>query len=326
MIESELAFNKDGEPFAVPETVKEWRARRLRGGRGAPELLYAPDGTPLTVDVEATMEELCEAVGTTGRVRLDPIDENGKIVPNVGPAYVHVTASPRNASTESVPDAPVLGATDHAIRELVRANIELARTNSELAKSVATQQPDLVLAAAEILRAADGAGLPRREGLAPPYDEDEEAVDDPVPPPKSALEILAEQLGPLLQMWGMKMGLPVPVAPPSATPAPSVSVKPTAPKKPANDIAIDSADTAAQPPASTTVQAPTVAPDPMAHLAAIQAALTPEERTFVGGVINKLSVGDLIQWRDQLAQMTVDDAVQMIRTEIEKHAKKEKAS
>src|SRR5262249_42318392 len=65
-----------------------------------------------------------------------------------------------------------------------------------------------------------------------------------------------------------------------------------------------------------------VAPDPFAHFMAIQAQLTAEERTYVQSVIDKLGVADLKQWRDQLAHTPVDEAVSLIRIEIEKHKEK----
>jgi hypothetical protein len=55
-----------------------------------------------------------------------------------------------------------------------------------------------------------------------------------------------------------------------------------------------------------------------AHLIAIQSQLTADERTFVDGVIKKLSLADLVQWRDQLARMAIDEAVAVIRAEIQK--------
>src|SRR5262245_15232601 len=68
---SELAFNRNGEGFDVPPTVMEWRVLRMRP-RGAPELAYGRDGRPLTVPVDADIDELRDAVGTPGKYRLDP--------------------------------------------------------------------------------------------------------------------------------------------------------------------------------------------------------------------------------------------------------------
>ena len=54
---SELAFNANGETFEIPATVTGWRVRRMKP-RGAPELVYGKDGRPLTVGIEADIDEL----------------------------------------------------------------------------------------------------------------------------------------------------------------------------------------------------------------------------------------------------------------------------
>lgn len=329
MIESELAFNANGEPFAVPETATGWRVRRLRGGRGAPELVYGREGRPLTLGIEAGIDELRDAVDVSGRYRLDAIDDDGKGFADLPPSYVQVTVTPRNASA-SEPEAPIaLTSVDHALREVVRANVELVRTTSELAKTVSTQHPDIVRAAAEILRAADGAGLPRREPMGDWYDDEEEGEDvASAPKPAFDFNLLMSQLGPVIaRLTGvdpMKMAVlagataPTPVAPASqrslASPARAPRREPPATKEAPSEEKQSSA--------------PAVAPNPMAHLAAIQAQLTADERAFVQTVINQLQPADLIGWRDQLAQSSVEEAVAAIRVEIQKHkqAREEKVS
>src|SRR4051812_42450003 len=142
---SELAFNANGESFEIPATVTGWRVRRMKP-RGAPELVYGKDGAPLTVGIEADIEELRNAVGTAGKYRLDPINDDGKCVENVPAAYVHVIKP--EPAVVAVTSSPVTG--DDAIREAMRLNTELAR-------SVIDRFPEMMHAAAELLRAADGA-------------------------------------------------------------------------------------------------------------------------------------------------------------------------
>jgi hypothetical protein len=322
MIETELAFDKDGEPFAVPDTAAEWRLRRLRGGRGAPELVYGPDGTPLTLDISAGLDDLREAVDTSGRYRLEAIDKDGKTIPNVPPSYVQVTVTPRNATRTEAPLPPNLSATDHAIRELVRANVELVRTTTELAKAVATQQPDVLRAAAELLRAADGAGLPRRDPIVGDDDSDDDVEIDPTPAGPDWVSVAYEALA----------TLKVVVAAATAkrhSPASTGAATTAAPSAPA--ATSDTASSVApsdptQRACTSAVSAPAPSPDvdPHVHLMAIQAQLTPAERAFVMGVFAKLSTEDRAQWADQLTRMSVTDAVTMIRTEIKD--RKEKAS
>src|SRR5690349_22155698 len=106
---SELAFNANGEAFEIPATVTGWRVRRMKP-RGAPELVYGEDGRPLTVSIEATIDELRDAVGTAGKYRLDPVNDDGKCVEAVPPAYVQVTRPTRN--TETTLAAPAAASDD----------------------------------------------------------------------------------------------------------------------------------------------------------------------------------------------------------------------
>ena len=54
---SELAFNLNGEPFEVPDGAVAWRVRKLKS-RGAPEVIYGREGTPLVLPIEADMDDL----------------------------------------------------------------------------------------------------------------------------------------------------------------------------------------------------------------------------------------------------------------------------
>jgi hypothetical protein len=123
--------------------------------RGAPELVYGRDGRPLTIGIEADIDELREAVGFAGKYRLDPINDDGKGVENVPAAYIQVVKPLRNADG-ATPSTPATS--DDTLREAMRFN-------TELAKSVIERFPEMMTAAAELLRAADGAGLPSRKPL-----------------------------------------------------------------------------------------------------------------------------------------------------------------
>ena len=167
---SELAFNANGESFELPATVTGWRVRRMKP-RGAPELVYGTDGGPLTVPIETTIDELRDAVGTAGKYRLDPINDDGKCVEAVPPAYVQVVRQPRNAE-------PVTTIATNPSDDVIR---EAMRLNTELAKSVIDRFPEMMHAAAELLRAADGAGLPARKPREADAEDDDNDDDDDAP-------------------------------------------------------------------------------------------------------------------------------------------------
>jgi hypothetical protein len=73
---SELAFNVNGEPFDVLPTWAGWRVRKLKP-KGAPEVVYARDGLPLFLPLDADIEDLRRATQGNGRYRLDPVDAYG---------------------------------------------------------------------------------------------------------------------------------------------------------------------------------------------------------------------------------------------------------
>ena len=304
---SELAFNANGESFEIPATVTGWRVRRMKP-RGAPELVYGPDGRPLTVGIEVDIDELREAVGTAGKYRLDPINDDGKCVEGVPPAYVHVVKPERNAESAIALVAPSSG--DDAIREAMRLN-------TELAKSVIDRFPEMMTAAAELLRAADGAGLPSRKPRFVETDDDdtddEDEDDEPTAvPPSFDLNALVAQLVPVLvtSLMSGQMKLPglaamfdwrkaVPANEPkseSAHKAPSEKPK----AKPAPEPAAPS-------------EVPPLDPAAMAHVIAIQSALEPQEVAYVQAIAKEFSPAELHGWFDELSKLSVPDAVTRIR-------------
>ena len=207
---SELAFDEDGQHFQVPATVTRWRIRRFNnpGRPGGAQVVYGDDGLPLFLDVDTTAEEFREAVGAVpGRYRLDGLDVHGRIVDGVPPAYLMING-PTTASGGagyggagySVP--PASSATEHAL-------VEIARINGEAFKSVADKFGNMCEALSSVVRAVDGAGLPRRAPLGPLLvdhvdqgdDEDGEDERNAAPPPAPAPPAtLATMLGQVLQM------------------------------------------------------------------------------------------------------------------------------
>ncbi len=308
---SELAFNANGESFDIPAAVTAWRVRRMKP-RGAPELVYGRDGRPLTIGIEADIEELREAVGTSGKYRLDPINDDGKCVENVPPAYVHVVKVDR---VESAAIVATGNHSDDTIREAMKLN-------TELAKAVIDRFPEMMHAAAELLRAADGAGLPSRKPRqieAGDEDDDGDDEDDELaiaPPPGFDLNALVAQLVPMLvtNLMSGKVKMPGLAAMfdwRKARPADATTVTAhAASDKPA---LAGVTPTSAQP-AADVAEAPPLAPAAMAHVIAIQSALEPAEVAFVQEVAKELSPADLRGWFDKLSKLSVPEAVEVIRS------------
>src|SRR5687767_8075688 len=301
---SELAFNANGDSFDIPATVTGWRVRRMKP-RGAPELVYGKDGRPLTINIDADIDELREAVGSAGRYRLDPINDDAKCVENVPAAYVQVVKPQRNADPTTA--LATIGPSDDAIREAMRLNTELAR-------SVIDRFPEMMTAAAELLRAADGAGLPARQPRALDDDESDEDVEHPDAKPGFDLNAFVAQIIPMVVM-GLGNGkmpqlaevLDWRKAAPTSKAKTSKLAKPARPDGPGDVI-----DAAAVPENATDVLPP-IDPQTMAHFIAVQSALTPEEAAIAREVAKELSAAELRTWFDELSKLSVPDAVEKVR-------------
>ncbi len=121
---SELAYDQNGEPISLPASAQWWKVRRFRnpGTRGAPELVVDREGAPVIVPVDTTFVDFREMVDAVpGRYRLDPLDEQRRVVANVPAAYVTINEAvrPMPTTVAAVDDR------DLVIRELVRAQADM---------------------------------------------------------------------------------------------------------------------------------------------------------------------------------------------------------
>jgi hypothetical protein len=171
---SELAFTVNGDTFEVPNTVTGWRVRRLKP-RGAPELVYARDGRPLTLPIEADLDDLHEAVTGSGKYRLDPIGDDGKGVENVPAAYIHVTKGERNAAPDHVAERAsdprvdgTIAGLGQAVIEAIRLNSEALRQNAEISMRAVDRLPQLMEAMTTMLNVASGTSLHALQQREPP--------------------------------------------------------------------------------------------------------------------------------------------------------------
>jgi hypothetical protein len=199
---SELAFDEDGQHFQVPATVGRWRTRRFNnpGRPGGAQVVYGEDGTPLFLDVETTAESFREAVGgVPGRYRLDGVDAQGRLVDGVPPAYLMINGSATATASTSVGAAPPMGtALEYAV-------VELARANRDAVTSMADRFSGVCDALANVVRAVDGAGLPRRAPLGPLLvdqadDDDDDDGERNAAPPAPPQATMATMLGQVMQM------------------------------------------------------------------------------------------------------------------------------
>lgn len=302
---SDLAYNINGEGFELPETATGWRVRRMKP-RGAPEVVYGRDGLPLIIPIESDLEELRRSVDAAGRFRLDAVDDRGRNAEDVPAAYVVVPHKHADAPATVVVEAPAVRAPINGVDAVIG---EAMRLNTELAKSVIDRFPEMMQAAALLLRAADGAGLPAREPRAD--GEESDAEDDGAPHIKQNFDLnaLVAQVVPMLVM-GLGNG---------KLKLPQVDevldwrkAKPKTAKLASGTDAAQTAESAASADAAPSALPP-IDPQTMQHFIAIQSALRPDEAAMAREVASTLGPAELRAWFDELSKLSVPQAVQKIR-------------
>jgi hypothetical protein len=188
------------------------------------------------------------------------------------------------------------------------------RLNTELARSVIDRFPEMMTAAAELLRAADGAGIPARQ---PHIGEDGDIEDDGQAAPRFDLNALVAQVVPMLVMslGSGKLKMPdLSAALDWRKATPEAKKLPKAKGTPRPDGPGDASAQAAEPtPTAPSAEPAPIDPQMMAHFIAIQSALKPDEAALARQVASELAPAELRSWIDELGKLSVPQAVQKIR-------------
>lgn len=330
---SELAFDGNGEPISFPAEAEELRVRRFRnpGMRGACEVVHDRSGAPLYVPIDISYVEFRAIVdGTAGRYRLDPVDSSRRVIAGSPPAYVTLNEGGRNSGGGSFQEER-----DSVIRELVRANADMAKTMADRFAVVMESVSDLI-------RSADGAGLTRRQPPPPPppppaveeEDEDDDEDDDEDSSGAAEIAALVAQLIPTIQMWLTTKAAEKSAASPPAAATASAPTSVPAPAPAAAPVpAVGEVGAAAGAVAPAAAAAPTV-PDATgdgapggivrnsgtpsaseaAHLLAIYARLKPREQQLVQRVATKMTAEVRAEWLANLSARTPEEAVALVRS------------
>lgn len=296
---SHVAFNLNGEPFAVPPEATGWKVRRTRP-KGPPEVVYGLDGAPLVLPLEADLQDLRREARLPGRYRLDAIDDRQQVIEGAQVAYlyVHEDVPVSEPGTEWKRPSP-----------LESALIEAMRLNTSLAQSVISQFPAMMDSAAGLLRAADGAGLPSRSPAVVQEEEEEEEGEEPCKGQASPdlATLLAQAVPPLLAAWtargAMSPASPVPVGAAATVPA-TIEGRASAAK--------GSASSPGRPPGATS-GLPSLDPAAMGHFLAIRQALSPDEQALAQALLAELPPDQVQAWMKRLAPLPVAAAVEQLR-------------
>jgi hypothetical protein len=338
---SDLANNIQGEHFSLPATAAYWRVRRLKEGRGAPEVVFGADGVPLLVAVETDFDAFRAAVDDQpGRYRLDALDEARRPIEGLPAAYVAVPMRVGRSAAEPSPEAPPVapayvraaavpspvGGHDSLLAEVIRGQNQLVALMTERFSGI-------MVSAAELLRVfphqvltapltppppapppsypTPGPG-PRNAGSYDPAelepdaaDSDDEPDDDgDAAPPESGLVATMTAVNNIVGevMPVVKLFMAHRMAKDSARPMPRNAAPPVpAPAAPAPPP---------EPPCGPLSLAE------LRHLDAIDNALTPGEARRHQLVTDDLPATDRRAWFDTLCSLDVPDAVALIRRHI----------
>lgn len=310
---SELAFDANGEPLTFPASAEELRVRLFRnpGMRGACEVVHDKEGGALYVPIDTTYLEFRQRVdGVPGRYRLDPVDAQRKVLSNASPAYCTISAATRNAAGGGVADER-----DSLIRELVRANVEMATAISDRFANVMDRFANVVEVAVGSKQARLEPTQPSRvTSDAGADDEDDEPDQDATLETARTIERIANKGLEAFNKWLVSRSMrPAPAA--SPTPAPAAASAPTPPADvpPSPASATTTATSAGPSEPRNTVAAAAPTAEQLAHLTAIRDALDPEERTVCDVVVMKMNEAQRAEWLVALCAMTVDQAVAQVR-------------
>ncbi len=357
----ELAFNNNGERFELPSTAELWRPRRVRD-RGL-EVVYKKDGiVPLILSIDATADEFRAQVSNApGKYRLDALDAHHQPIEGVPAAYVVIPRAEPAAPPASEAPGPVASATsapepsnarERGMSETAMLLSEVVRVNAEMTRTMAERFSSVMDAAAHLLRAADGAGLPartppepRNSGAPSESEEDEDDEDDEGDEQQMVDKIAAvtrnvasaaQALSPLAMMLLGKAPLrnagarkkdkpPAPSAPTTGAKRPHAAApnSPTTPAEPAAEPAppVDLGDDEVDDHTddgdfADDVDDVALTPEMMSHMAAIRMRLDADEIAFLTEVYGELTPPEVARWLRELSALTVDEAIERIRAQI----------
>lgn len=306
-----LAYDANGYPISLPADARKWLVRKHRP-KAPPQVLFR-NGQRATLPIGAALQDLRYLINDQpGRYRLVALDEGDQPLEEVPEAYVEIEPEPSAPFIAPAPQVDPLATSRAALAQQPTELLllETMRANTELARALIDRLPDIMKSSAYLLQAADGAGLPRRPPMRIEDFDDEDEDDYPDDDEPSALQPAPSILNTFMSAFMNGGGLPglakMLGAGGVTAAAPAAPSSTAAPQPPAANV---------EPPIATPRNAAATTPpvDTQAHLFAILAQLTADERGYAERVFAQLSPEAVRQWHELLLSMSVDEAVKMIR-------------
>ncbi len=291
-----LARNAQGHPIPLPDGAAYFAIKRMT--RGRPKVIKGPDGHPYRLALATTDQDVLDTFGPD-TYRLDALDALGNVLDYVTTLDIGDDQAGDDEDDEHAPFDTSGPSSD--LRFALQTITQVTKAQADSMRAIAEAQADFVKGLANAKALPRNAMVVAPAALRAPDDDHDDGDDEspPAPPAPSppetpgwvagmqAAQELGKSFAPLVDlgiaMFKKKFGDPTSPTPPTTPPAATATTSPP----------------------------PSVAVNPMAHLAAINAALTDVERTFLGDVLQRVPGGETVA-ADLLAR-DVDNAIEFIR-------------
>lgn len=323
-------------------------------------------GAPLYTGSAPSYLEFRDSVdGQPGYYRGDQVDENRRVIPDAKPFYVTITAEPRNAAQGGTSDDLVKHLVDSNTRQSETLINQLGNIMREQRKTMRETRKMMRVVATADLRELfkQYAAAVEKHDDEDEEDEDDDELEEAPGDVWGDIKDMFGQVSAAIEAWMLDRQAQRAASPPSAStpaaPPPPPAAPPPSPAATISTAAAPPPPIAAPPPApaSSTPAAPapisetsatapsaplpdttpaevrnaasaSAMPTPVqaAHLMAILHALQPSERTIARAVVHRMNAEQRAHWLGQLSALSVEKAVELVRSMIPDRTKKESES
>lgn len=297
-----LAADGHGNPLHIPDEAVAWRVRRHTGGR--PRMVLAADRRPLLLPLDTTEEDLNDILGP-GSYRLDAVDEEGEVLDCVVCTAVGDVEPERPVmGTSSQPVAPPR-ASD--LRVVLEANVQMARSLSDAVRVLSEAQADWTkgLASAKAIPRNAAQAAPMVVAGRPPEPRQEDEVDEDYEPTwyeRLATSIPAQYLPGVLTAVGDLVE--------RFNPRPAST-------QPLRNAAPDDEQEEQE-----SAEEFRLTPELLRKMEEVKARLSPSELRVVTNVLSTAGPQMLAELGRELAPLTVEAAVERVKTMLAGRAKR----
>lgn len=297
-----LARNAQGHPIAMPDGAASWSIKRET--RGRPKVITGPDGHPYRLALTATEQDVADAFGA-GTYRLDALDALGNVLDYVTTIEVTGDESDDDQDDEDDGSSTTSGVRDANtdLRFALHTIMQMSRAQSESLRAVSEAQADWVKGLANARALPRNAVYLAPSALPEPDELEDESEDESDDDGERNAAPIAAPAPPWMAAFQAAIGPAVDVLMSKVMPRNAAAAPPTQAPQPESHAA---ASQASPPP-------PPAMPNPMVHLAKINAGLSDAERHVLADALRGRDAETLTA---ELLRLSVDDAITIVSARI----------